>query len=123
AHSAPLLLGVRASGWTRPTRTRSSRAIMVAPTLLVRVSSLCFFWVRSIESWLQRASAAASLRVTHTLSSVDIGSCLSAAAPVAACGMDRCRPLAAAQSPAMPAVAGRGLRLDGYPGVRHGAGG
>ena len=81
-----------------------------------RVPCLCFVWARTMESWLQRASAAASLRVTHFLSSVDMTVLiLSAATPVAACGMDWSGAPARAQSPAMPTSAGRGLPLDGYP--------
>jgi hypothetical protein len=56
-----------------PTRTRSSRFSRVAPAVPVRVGSLCFFWVSLIASSLQRASAAASLRVIQALSSVDMG--------------------------------------------------
>jgi uncharacterized membrane protein YgcG len=100
----------------RPTRMRSSVFSNVALASLVRVCSLCFFSVRTMESWLQRASAAASLRVTHFLSSVDMTVLiLSAATPVAACGMDWSDALARAQSPAMAAMVGRGLPLNGYP--------
>ena len=81
-----------------------------------RVPCLCFVWARTMESWLQRASAAASLRVTHFLSSVDMTVLiLSAATPVAACGVDGSVLRRGRNPPPCPPVPAGDCRWTGTP--------